>query len=37
MKKNGFKLRMSSKLLIGKGFYKRQVLSLSFMPLGFVQ
>jgi hypothetical protein len=37
MKKKGFKLRMSSKWLMGKGFYKRQVMNLSFTTLGFVQ
>ena len=37
MNKNGFKLRMSSNWLMGKGFHKRQVMSLSFMTLGFVQ
>lgn len=37
MKKNGFKLCMSSKWLIGKGFYKGQVLNLSFMASGCVR
>lgn len=37
MEKNGFKPRMSSKLLICNGFYKRQTLTLSFMVHGFVQ
>jgi hypothetical protein len=37
MNKNGLKLRMSSNWLIGNGFYKRQVMNLSFMTLGFVQ
>ena len=37
MKKNGFKLRMSSKWLIGNGFCKRQVMNLSVMTPGFFQ
>jgi hypothetical protein len=37
MKNNGFKLRMSYKLLICNSFYKRQMMNLSFMTLGFVQ
>ncbi len=37
MKKNGSELCMSSKWLIGNGFYKRQVLNLSFMTPGFVR
>jgi hypothetical protein len=37
MKKNGFKLRMSSKSLICNGFYKGQVLALSFMASGSVR
>lgn len=37
MKKNGFKPRMSSKLLIFNCFHNRQTLSLSFMAPGFVQ
>ena len=37
MKKNGFKPRMSSKWLIGNGFYKGQPLTLSFMARGSVR
>jgi hypothetical protein len=37
MKKNGFKLRMSSKWLICNGFYKGHVLTVSFMARGSVR
>ena len=37
MKKNGFKLHVSSRCLICNGFYKRQAPTLSFMTHGFVR